>query len=570
MSPTKRPDPASGQVLPQWTEKLYRPSVGQDHLGLGGVSSDRILPQLAPGINVLTIHPRYSSFYAFVLDEFWRRELPRSYGALRDFYRPREAIFSIASQLCDKAEHDKCRVMPGVVGSRRTGRYAGTKPAAFDPNFNYMAADLGGYGLYYSTTMTAMGFVVPASTGTVPVDAPTPIGRAVADAYRKVIADTRYYRKYFDHPELSVPADVLLEYVRRGCLCQLHGKDALDAPLVQDLFLHGGNSADALSRRQSLCFVLDIADQTSGTPMDEDLFRQVIYYWPNSGAIKYEPRPDLLPTARRWRVYQAREYYSFALNRLWQHLCAWGTVRSGGGIRPVPLTAIWDHLNSSLDFKDTDLNANSSLSQLMTWVTKAAGPPGSLDVTWKRSKRITEHDLYVSTLRHEGDDVVPTMVSLLALLYMRLGLPVLATKYESEWELVREGGVFRLSLSRFLYQFRRSVMAGQTIGALTQWLVNDYVIRQHERVAMAKLPDDTFRFRREGNHVRFFALPAFAGMNNSRFQALSTTVSDLGLVSGLECPNHVLSKKGREFLECGDLPPLVDSASSLIGKQSHD
>jgi len=31
---------------------------GQNHPGLGSVSSDRILSALSPGINVLTIHPR--------------------------------------------------------------------------------------------------------------------------------------------------------------------------------------------------------------------------------------------------------------------------------------------------------------------------------------------------------------------------------------------------------------------------------------------------------------------------------------------------------------------------------
>ena len=63
---------------PQWIEKMYPNTTGRDHLGLGNVSSDLILLSLAPGINVLTIHPRYHSFYTFLLDEFWRRDLPRT------------------------------------------------------------------------------------------------------------------------------------------------------------------------------------------------------------------------------------------------------------------------------------------------------------------------------------------------------------------------------------------------------------------------------------------------------------------------------------------------------------
>ena len=61
--------------IPYWTESMYRPGGGQDHLGLGSVVTDRILPRLSPAINVLTVHPRYWSFYAFVLSEFWKLSL---------------------------------------------------------------------------------------------------------------------------------------------------------------------------------------------------------------------------------------------------------------------------------------------------------------------------------------------------------------------------------------------------------------------------------------------------------------------------------------------------------------
>lgn len=75
---------------------------GQDHLGLGSVSSDRILPTVSPGINVLTIHPRYWSFYSWVLDGFWATGLPRTRSAFRDFHRPREALFAMACHDADR------------------------------------------------------------------------------------------------------------------------------------------------------------------------------------------------------------------------------------------------------------------------------------------------------------------------------------------------------------------------------------------------------------------------------------------------------------------------------------
>src|SRR3954464_13947479 len=107
---------------------MYAGTVGRAHLGLGSVSSDQILPTLSPTINVLTFHPRYHSFYAFLLDEFWRRDLPRSPRAWIQFFRPRDFIYSIAMHMCDRNEHDLAR---GITGSKRTGRIAAREPATF-------------------------------------------------------------------------------------------------------------------------------------------------------------------------------------------------------------------------------------------------------------------------------------------------------------------------------------------------------------------------------------------------------------------------------------------------------
>ncbi len=91
---------------PAWAARVYPPGGGQDHLGLGSVSSDRILPTLSPGINVLTIHPRYWSFYAWVLDEYWIHKGPKNAATFIPFYRQREALFAFACQLCQAPEHN--------------------------------------------------------------------------------------------------------------------------------------------------------------------------------------------------------------------------------------------------------------------------------------------------------------------------------------------------------------------------------------------------------------------------------------------------------------------------------
>ena len=74
---------------------------------LGSVSNQQILARLVPDLFVLTIHPAYQSFYAFVLDEFWRRDdLKRSRAAWMRYYRAKELIFSIACNTCEHPDYE--------------------------------------------------------------------------------------------------------------------------------------------------------------------------------------------------------------------------------------------------------------------------------------------------------------------------------------------------------------------------------------------------------------------------------------------------------------------------------
>ena len=108
---------------------------------------------------MLTIHPRYWSFYSFVLDEFWSWQLPRTRAAFREFYRPREAVFSMACHVCDAEEH--VTIVANIVGSRRVAPLLGRDH--FDPGFDYIKEPLGGYGLYYRSAMEATGTLITAT-----------------------------------------------------------------------------------------------------------------------------------------------------------------------------------------------------------------------------------------------------------------------------------------------------------------------------------------------------------------------------------------------------------------------
>ena len=76
---------------------------------------------------------------------------------------------------------------------------------------------------------------------------------------------------------------------------------------------------------------------------------------------------------------------------------------------------------------------------------------------------------------------------------------------------------------------------------------------QHQLIASSKFPDNTFGFRREGNRLRFFSLSNSLTFNDSRFDALSTTVHELGLCGDSRQPDHGLTHDGYKLVTKGDL-----------------
>ncbi len=466
----------------QWTERLYPPAGGQDQLGLSSVSSDRILPKLSPGIIVQTVHPRYVSFYTFLLDEFWRRDLPRTRAAFSRFFRPREAIFAVGAHLCDRPEHSPGGPMQAVVGSIRAGRLARSSDPVFDARFDYIDNPLGGYGLYYGAVIADFGLTARATPAAgLPFDVPTPKGRELAEAFRASIKDTEYYRRCFDDDDAQVPRETVRDYLRAACLCQLQTDRAVDRPFLREVFLSAGPEHDSRERRSTLQLLLDLADQTAGHALTEDRFRQLIYYRADGGGASWVPRAQVARMARRWRLYQAREYYATALTRLWRYLAEWGQARIAYSGDVVDQSVWWDHLDEglasaglarALSIEDPGLGAGSPLRELASWAAAQARVGGDLDAPWDLAA-LSEHVLYRWAERNVDPAVIVASVATLALVAERLGPPAVQAGYADDWDICLDGGVARLALNRFLVQWRRRVSGGATVGEAARWLCDD-------------------------------------------------------------------------------------------------
>jgi hypothetical protein len=362
---------------PEWIEILYRPKRGRDQLGMSDVSPSEYMVALSPSVNAQTRHPRYHSFYAFLFDEFWRRDdLSRDHASLKEFFRPRDWAYSLAAQFCP--EHGE---MGGIVGSGTTRRLGASDAASFTFDPGYIQADLGGYELNYATPIAQLGFLYPGGVGMpTPVTIPSERGKELAAAFRKEIEHTAYYREYFGRDHVDVPREVFKEYAASGCLCYGKSPRAADRGILLDAFLHAGEEGRSHSRRQSMRLFLDIACQTDGVKLSEPGFRELLFFGASSDGARYRPADELAAHAVRWRYYQAREYYVYAVNGLFSHLCEWGRA-TGGDLRPLPMQDMWTHLDEALDFDSLadllgvdapGLSAESPYADLLTWLRDKA------------------------------------------------------------------------------------------------------------------------------------------------------------------------------------------------------
>lgn len=532
---------------------MFLPSPGEDHLGLGSVSSDQILPRLSPTINVATVHPRYHSFHAFLVDEFWRRDLPRSRHAWIGFFRPRDFIYSVACQLCDHPRHD---VQRGITGSQKTRGLVRRDPPAYDTTFNYIGEPDGGYGLYYRSVAEGLGFVYPGGSGRpYPVDVLTERGKELAARFREAVAATRYYREWFDEDEALVPGDVVREYGREACLCRLRDVAAPDGPALRDAFLHEP-AEHAEARRLTLRFLLELAHQTVGIPIGQDEFRRLAYFR-SLGDATFEPRAEIERTADEWRLYQAREYHAFVLTGIFGHLVDWGLAEAGD-LRPVPLARVREHVEAAaeidalaerLGVAKPGIRAASPFADLVAWLPTVCGDPAVFD----EEAALHEHRLYELAYEDGPVERVAGGLVMFAVLYVRFGPP--ERRVGPAWANVSTAGSDgRVPVDRFIRDLRSRLRRGTPrIGEIAWEIVRRHVLQQHQMVAARKLPENTFRFERDGGRLRFHDLSRPLAFSDSRFEALSTTVHELGLCGRFEDPDHGLTELGERLLNDGDL-----------------
>jgi hypothetical protein len=544
--------------LPQWTTRITDDEVGgEDHLGLEGAAQS-YQQWLVPGIITTTDHARYYSFYSWILHRFIFD--PASSRRIADFRGPYFRRHEVAYILGCFSHHANGSFLRGLVGGginsyKARQMWQSSDPASLDAN--YFNNTLGGFGQYYRTAMQAMGLVTEPESSRW-VYRLTSRGQLLAQAYEASIAHTTYLKELQTQGQLKELSHAdAEEYGKAGCLCAdalAHGSDL--EPLRDAFFrFDQTNTANLhVRRRLTLGLVLDLVHQSAGKPVSQDL-RRPLYLGEYAPDAPYEPLAALLSWYQRWRLVQVRHTFTTALQALWAafldylrndpdrgitfgEFMAWACSRLTPDLASMPVATYLDKLCS-----EAQLNADWQAAY------------GEYDGACRPPVAVDELTLYAEIIDQRRDPAlsIRNPVRILLQLFLRW-LPQHRQDAPSWREVARRP---RLPLAQFFDDVLFHLDDPRwTVADLLEWLYREYIIGQHEFVALEKLRGqeyNTFKFYHRENGFAWAYNPAnyqeplrYPGL---RLYNAYTILHDLGLVQELSDGGAQLTTDGISFLK---------------------
>jgi hypothetical protein len=509
------PREPAGLPPPRWVSPSLEVKRGQDPLGLQTTTIDQLMPRLLPGILELSQRARYFSFYAYLLDLYRERHGAAVPAALSDFIKAREWEYGLAVLHCP---HDCGSVPVGAVKLRAvTGHQDPPYPRGFS-----VQSDFGGFGLYYRSPLSDMAIVArsgtPLGDTPIPIDVlyPTPRARHLADTFRDAVDGTAYVKTWMFRSD-PIPLDVLVEYASVACLCQLKERDD-ERDAVYDAFF--GTDDDLLSESDEQLESV-VADIDSTMPESEDVRHRTARVRQRRASVAHyltlvQANPDIVddssayreafwapPSSRsalhelvagEWAGLVAKDIWQDALCSIWSEFCRSGLAanRAGG--------------DDGLSWSQTQDLARAMVN----------GPP-SLDPDQRSVDLVTRIVTGDVTLPDITPDLPSMPMESLRVATAHLdtatsGLVVLlelhrrvCTRADSGWvRATTLRSPWQPSLASVLQAISSHLETNATVADTLWWIVDNFILTVHERIAYSKLPEHTFRFRWENGRVRFY------------------------------------------------------------------
>jgi len=552
---------------PQWIEKVYNNSDGEDFLGIR-IVSENILSYLLPGIITITQRARYYAFYCWLIVDY-EKEHPAGWG-LAQFIKRREQIFAIAN-FAYQLPMDFRKSVLGLAGYNAVTvhwndhKSSGSIPLTLE---NFLRDSYGGYRIYSGVLQNLGAFKTIGPNKIKVLD----YGKKLADAFEAAIKNTAYFehRTEYDQAD-SIPCTILEEYGHQCHLSQLQlqpdSKEVLEflfqfssgMPLPSYI----SSNLPVQNMRGSLGMILDMCRGDASAELDEITFLQNTLYAFCQDYPLYHPSAGLEPFIALWQIRTLRELYVFSLYALWSSFLEW--LRQNG---PQTLEGFLDFLDQHVRFDLSEVESENetqrhSLSSwnlsdyLDTFLNTAQIPQGAFDqrvmayISQSQSP-LKEFDL-VRKLRSLDPSNTTEYVSLTMLLltgvYIRLSA-IQARDNFHIWPFAELGGQRRRSLALFVEQFRQDCSQGRCVLDSITWLIRDYILTQHTIAALEKWRSrkaNTFHFIYDAGYFEYVRGDN-TGFAASRFDQAYNMLTDLGLIS-MDDGLHPLTPAGSDVLD---------------------
>ena len=534
---------------PVWSEIEYLPGGARDALRLE-TAAEAMLEDLLPGINNGTQRARYYSFWAWVLSEFIRdKDAVHNQRGFYEWLRPREDMLIFAHLLHG---HDK-----GAAGTTQGAKFwQNGEPREYPLDWISLTSVSGGaYQLYYTGALEEMNIIARESDK--PHDAlQSPAGVALAEAYGGSVRNTDYVASHWNASRAS--RELIEDFAEAGCLCRLSRFSEEREVLVNAFFRFDVNDANAVKRLASLCFFLDIIEQADGAPLDLASMRSVVYFWSYGTGHAYVPEGNMLSPAKRWRVFQLRQYFVFAIECLWALFLAkihdtYSTPDEylGWLFSELNLTAVGGRFGLSLPATRAD---RLTLADLQAAVETATTDEGFEAGPRALEGCFNEHAVYLRLKRKSLDQDANLWAGgallMLGMMYRRCQ----DWRGDVGWDYATGvQGSDSLPIEGYLRQAERAIEGRWTVAQWMSWFHQRHLWLRHRRVVLQKMAArrvDPSLFTWDEN--RFYGVDRDEPkMNGPRFQSALQIMEDLRLIRShnLEHQTYTLLPEGQELLQ---------------------
>ncbi|MGA8506799.1 MAG: hypothetical protein WB762_14435, partial [Candidatus Sulfotelmatobacter sp.] len=531
---------------------------------------ETILNVLLPGLTNSTVHPRYYAFFSWVFKLASDAKIKVGKPLVAHVFRY-DTVLIYAAQ----AMHGEDIYRVVGIKSVREGphKWLGASRKYSISRDQWQLNRVSAFSSpYYRPSFERLRLLLVEADGTIVL---RPEGQILADAFERQLS-SRAAAALSKLGSNRVSGHVLRQLHDDFCPCGVRQMSRGDrSSLIEVLFRRERPSPDPAqaeqerARRLSLAFVLHLVKECGSDVWDGDSLRTLIYYW-QSPSRAYFPAPQLRRTAEAWRVFQAQQYERYAIETLWAsfvRIVARDIVVSFDLAKVS--TQVISHLKEQRYYQNRGLRfardlATTSLGEFSSAVLNAiktrSNPraPDFIEESWQkfRSTAAFSEAAWVAEIKNAlwtiGNpyQAFGAAVGLLAVLCLRwAGYRPTA----SGSEFLRVGGQLRLSLGKVIADFESR--RDEPLNRVFSWILEEYVIGQHLRVAAQKLATegiDTFWFSATEDGYRLHpernpsdARPTYSG---TKIIAARSCLYDLGLIDSSRNSTYRCTNEGRNLL----------------------